>query len=115
MTRSEKQKEPTPERILQDLWAARNAQVLVAGVELDLFTHIAAGNHSAKLIARASKASERAVTRLLDALVALGYLNKKNGDYELEPVSKTFLVRGGQVFLGPMVDETRMVWDSWAH
>jgi len=52
---------------------------------------------------------------LLDALVALGYLNKKGNGYALEPVAKTFLVRGGDTYLGPMIDETKLVWESWAH
>jgi len=107
--------EVTPQRILEDLWAARNAQALLAGTELDLFTHIAAGKRTAKEIARAAQASERGTVMLLDALVALGYLNKTKTGYGLEPVSKKFLVRGGEIYLGPMVNETKIVWESWSH
>ena len=115
MAQPAKQMDVTPQRILDDLWAARNAQALVAGTELDLFTHIAAGKHSAKEIARAAKVSGRGVVMLLDALVGLGYLNKKGDAYGLEPVSEKFLVRGGDIYLGPMVYETKLVWESWAH
>jgi ubiquinone/menaquinone biosynthesis C-methylase UbiE len=115
MAQSAKQIDVTPERILQDLWAARNAQALMAGTELDLFTHIKNGKHTAKEIGRAAKASERGTRRLLDALVGLGYLNKSGEEYGLEPVSERFLVRGGATYLGPMVNETRLVWESWAH
>jgi ubiquinone/menaquinone biosynthesis C-methylase UbiE len=87
----------------------------MAGTELDLFTHIAAGKKTFRQIARAAGASERGVRMLLDALVALGYLNKKGGEYGLEPVSAKFLVRGGSVYLGPLINETKLVWESWAH
>jgi len=115
MAQASKQLEATPERIIQDMWAARNAQALMAGTELDFFTHINNGKHTAKEIARVAKASERGTRRLLDALVGLGYLSKKNNSYDLEPVSERFLVRGQPTYLGPMVNETRMVWESWSH
>ena len=115
MAQASKQLEATPERIIQDMWAARNAQALMAGTELDFFTHINNGKHTAREIARAAKASERGTRRLLDALVGLGYLSKKNDSYYLEPVSERFLVRGQPTYLGPMVNETRMVWESWSH
>ena len=115
MAQAAKQMEVTPERIIQDLWAARNAQALMAGTELDLFTHIKNGKRTAKEIARAAKASERGTRRLLDALVGLGYLNKAGDEYGLEPVSERFLVSGSPTYLGPMVNETRLVWESWSH
>ena len=103
----------TPERIIEALWAARGAQVLVAAVELDLFTHVAAGSHTAKEIARAAGASERGMARLLDALVGLGYLKKKSNKYGLEPVAEQYLVRGGETYLGDIVYETKLVWPAW--
>ncbi len=115
MAQASKQIEATPERIIQDIWAARNAQALMAGTELDFFTHINNGKHTAKEVARAARASERGARRLLDALVGLGYLSKKDNSYYLEPVSERFLVRGEPTYLGPMVNETRLVWESWSH
>src|ERR1044071_4835946 len=105
MAQAAKQIEVTPQRIIDDLWAARNAQALLAGTELDLFTHIAAAKPTVKETARAAKASVRGVERLLDALVGLAYLNKKNNEYGLEPVSQNFLVRSGEVYLGPLIYE----------
>lgn len=103
----------TPQQIIEHLWAARAAQALVAGVELDLFTHISQGKHAAKEIARAAGSSPRATERLLDALVGLGYLNKKNGSYNLEPVAEQFLVSGKESYIGGFVYETKMTWAGW--
>ena len=115
MAQAAKQMNLTPERIIQDLWAARHAQVLMAGTDLDVFSHIASGKRSSKEIARAASSSQRGTVMLLDALVGLGYLNKKGEAYGLEPVSEKFLVRGRETYLGSMVNETKMVWESWAH
>jgi ubiquinone/menaquinone biosynthesis C-methylase UbiE len=104
----------TPQQIIQDLWAARETQVLVAGVELDVFTHIEEGKRTAKEIARAAHASERGIDHLLSALVAMGYLNKKGERYGLSPVSTTFLVRGKESYMGGFVYETKLIWDNWS-
>ena len=58
------QAEVTPQQIIQDLWAARGAQALVAGVELDVFTLIVSGKRTAKEIASAARATERGTEHL---------------------------------------------------
>ena len=115
MAQAAKEMDATPQRILEDIWSARNAQALLASTELDVFTHIAGGKTTAKEIARATKASERGIVMLLDALVGLGYLNKQANRYGLEPVSERFLVSSGDTYLGPLVYETKLVWESWGH
>jgi ubiquinone/menaquinone biosynthesis C-methylase UbiE len=104
----------TPEKIMNDLWAARAAQTLVAGVELDVFTHVDSGKRTAKEIARAAKSNARATEHLLDALTGLGYLKKKNGNYGLEPVAEQFLVKGKPTYMGAFADETRLTWNGWS-
>jgi YD repeat-containing protein len=104
----------TPQQIIEHLWAARAAQALVAGVELDIFTHINSGARAAKEIARAAKSNPRATEHLLDALTGLGYLNKKNGNYGLEPVAEQFLVKGKPTYMGAFAHETRLTWNGWS-
>ena len=100
----------TPQQIIEHLWAARAAQALVAGVELDLFTLIESGKRTAKEIARAAEASERGTRHLLDALTGLGYLNKRGESYGLEPVASNFLVKGKPGYMGGFVYETKLTW-----
>jgi ubiquinone/menaquinone biosynthesis C-methylase UbiE len=115
MAQSMDQSNVTPQLIIQNLWAAREAQVLVAGVELDLFTHIAEGKRTSKEIARAAQASENGVRRLLDALVGIGYLSKKGDKYGLAPVSERFLVRTSEAYMGNIIYETKLNWQTWGH
>ncbi len=114
MAEAREQKGPSPEQIMQDFWAARRTLTLIAGIELDLFTQIAAGNHSPKEIARAAGTDKDATRRLLDALVAMTYLKKRGDNYDLEPVAGAFLVRGREPFIGGFAFESRLNWDAWA-
>lgn len=110
---SARQPNVTPQQIIEHLWGARAAQALVAGVELELFTHIHNGKSTAKELARAAKSSPRGTERLLDALVGIGYLNKKNDSYNLEPVAEQFLVKGKASYMGGFVFETKLTWPGW--
>jgi ubiquinone/menaquinone biosynthesis C-methylase UbiE len=108
------QPQVTPQQIIQDLWAARGAQALVAGVELDVFSRIAEGKRTAREIARTASATARGTEHLLDALVGLGYLNKRGNQYGLGPVAERFLVRGREGYMGGFVYETKLTWPGWS-
>lgn len=105
----------TPQQLTEDLWAFWRSQIIIAGIELEVFTHIASGKRTSEEIARAAKASKRGMERLLDALVALNYLNKNGDRYGLEAISEKFLVRGNQPYLGDMAYSSKLVWDTWSH
>ncbi|HEX3036542.1 MAG TPA: class I SAM-dependent methyltransferase [Thermodesulfobacteriota bacterium] len=114
MTKEVNETNITPQKIIEDLWMARASQALVAGIELDLFTHIYAGKKTAKDIARAANASEHSMVRLLDTLVGIGYLRKNGNSYRLKPVSEKFLVQGKDSYMGGFAHETRLTWDDWS-
>jgi len=109
-----KAREPiTPMKIVNDLWAARVSLALAAAVDLDIFTLIAQGNKTAADIAKALRAPKRGVERLVDSLVAIGYVTKRGAQLGLTPVADTFLVRTKPSFIGPMADETRISLPGW--
>lgn len=115
MAEAVEQARVTPERIMNDLWRAKAVQALVAGVELNIFTHIAGGAETAKDIAKAARTSLRATEMLLDALVVLEYLSKRGNRYALEPISDTYLVQGKNSYVGDFAYETRLNWEAWGH
>jgi 3-hydroxy-5-methyl-1-naphthoate 3-O-methyltransferase len=108
------QAEGSAQWIVEDLWAAREAMVLISGAELDVFTHIAHGRDRAGEVAAALGAPVRGVERLLDALVGIGYLDKEDGAYVLSPLASRFLVRGRDTYVGEMVHEMKLLWNSWS-
>lgn len=105
---------PTLRQLTEDLWAARRTQVLIAGIELALFTHIAQGSHTPGEITQAAGASRRGTVRLLDALVGMGYLTKRGSRYGLKPVAREFLVRGRDSYRGDGVEVIKRHWPHWA-
>jgi ubiquinone/menaquinone biosynthesis C-methylase UbiE len=105
---------PSAQWIVDDLWAAREARTLITGTELGLFTFIAEGDTTAERIAARLGARRRGVERLLDALVGIGYLYKEEGRYGLEPLSEMYLVKGREGYVGDMVHEMRLLWNSWS-
>ncbi len=103
----------SPAMVMDDLTGAWRARTLVAGVELDVFRHIAAGKRTGNEIAEAAGASPRGITRLLDALTALGYLRKTGSRYGLHPVSAAFLVPGEKAYVGALAHALSLTWDAW--
>ncbi len=105
---------PPPTQIIQDLWAPWRTQTLVAAVELDVFSQIAAGNSEAGELAAALNVSERGLSRLLDALVGMRYLKKRGEKYELEPVASRYLVRGSEFYMEELPWNVRTLGQSWS-
>lgn len=105
-----------PNRILDMGWDFARSKALATGVELDVFTHIADGKHTAGEIAGAADSNRRGMEMLLDALVGLKLLKKQQkGNYYLVPDSGEFLVRGKPGFLGDMCAHTVQLNEGWNH
>ncbi|MEW6738047.1 MAG: class I SAM-dependent methyltransferase [Acidobacteriota bacterium] len=106
--------EVSPEQILQMDFSPALSRVLHTGVQLAVFTHIAAGHHTVEEIARAAGASQRGMRMLLDVLVSFQLLAKTNSSYQLSPLAAEFLVRGKPDYIGAIMENDRM-WESWGH
>ena len=92
--------QPTPERIFSTIQAYHNAFVLRAGIELDLFTAIAKGSHTAAEIGRATNSAERGIRILCDALTVMRFLEKTGNRYRLVPDSAVFLDQRSPAYMG---------------
>src|SRR5258707_8187103 len=103
----------SPAVIMEDLTGAWRSRTLAAGVELDVFSQIAAGKRTVEEIAEAAAASPRGMVSLLDALTAIGYLRKTGRRYGLQPISAAFLVPGEKAYVGGMADALSLTWDAW--
>ncbi len=101
-------------QVWEDLMASYwRGEALGAAIQLDLFTHIRAGNSTAQKIAAAAGAAENATRRLLDALTGIGYLKKTNQAYRLTPAAAEFLVRGKPLYMGAGASVAKMLAVAW--
>ena len=91
---------PNPMVIFEALNAYQQTMALKGAVELDLFTHIGAGAHSAREIAVRCSASERGVRILCDFLTIHHLLTKRDSEYGLTPESSFFLDRNSPAYIG---------------
>lgn len=95
--------QPTPIRIFQTMVSYQHTAAIKAAIELDIFTAIAQGNHTAETIAAACQASTRGTRGLCDALVVLGFLEKRDKKYSLTPDSAMFLDRNSRAYIGTAI------------
>jgi ubiquinone/menaquinone biosynthesis C-methylase UbiE len=102
----------SPEPLMQMTFAHAPQRILTAGVQLQVFSHIAAGRHALAEIAGAAGASERGMRMLLDALTGFQLLAKSDGLYHLTPMSEKFLVCESPDYLGAMIEMDEM-WHAW--
>ena len=99
-------------RLLHLHFSFAPAKILSSALQLKLFSHMAAGHHTAEAIARAARADQRGIRMELDALVALDLLEKRGGVYGLTPLARRYLVRESPDYFGSML-ENDALWDAW--
>lgn len=91
---------PSPALFFETANAFQRTEALRTAVELELFSHIAAGCRTAARLAEACHASPRGIRILADYLTVLGFLQKQGEEYALTPDSAVFLDGRSPAYLG---------------
>jgi SAM-dependent methyltransferase len=92
----------------------RISRIILSGYELDLFSIIAGGAATSAEISHQAGTDGRATDRLLNALVALGLLDKKGSQFSNTAFSTKFLVKGSPAYLAGLRHSLNL-WRSWSH
>jgi hypothetical protein len=95
---------PSPALFLDTVNAYQRTEALRAALDLDLFTHLAAGRRTVAEVAAACGAAPRGVRILADYLTVLGFLRKDDNRYDLTPDAAAFLDRASPAYLGGAVE-----------
>ena len=90
------------------------ARIITTAVQLDLFSALDEAKTSEEL-AQAKGLSHRGVTRLLEALVALGILNKREGRYLLEGPMRQLFLPSFPLFMGHYFLHIQNLHRMWDH
>jgi SAM-dependent methyltransferase len=101
-----------PMMVLENIRGFMQSRIILTGAELDLFTRIHRGADTVETLARENKLDNRALTRLLDALVVYGLLKKENNRYALTPAG-AFLSADHPESALPMVLHMNELWGAW--
>jgi hypothetical protein len=96
---------PTPETILQLGFGFWGSKTLLSAVELDLFSELAsAGQLDAEALREKLGLHPRSTRDFLDALVALGLLEREDGLYRNTPATELFLDRSKPTYIGAILE-----------
>lgn len=100
MAEAQAGRQPSPALLFDTFNAYQRTQALKTGIELEVFTAIAAGHTTAKAIAEKCGASERGTRILCDFLVISGFLTKDGISYGLTPDTAMFLDKRSPAYMG---------------
>src|SRR5262245_40808119 len=94
----------SPDAILQLGFGYWGSKTLLSAVELGLFSELAKGPLPLEDIRSRLHLHERSVCDFLDALVALGMLQREKGTYANTPATDLYLDRTKPTYLGGMLE-----------
>jgi SAM-dependent methyltransferase len=101
-----------PIDLLTEARAFMRSRILLTAAELDLFTFLHETTAAAGEMADALRVDRRALTRLLDALVAMGALTKDGGRYANTDASSTLSDRNPQSMRASLLHQVNL-WQTW--
>jgi ubiquinone/menaquinone biosynthesis C-methylase UbiE len=96
--------QPSPALFFETITAYQRSEAVKSAIELDLFTAIGEGNHTAAAIAVRCDASERGARILCDYLTMIGFLTKEGHSYGLTQDSAVFLDRRSPAYMGGAIE-----------
>ena len=94
----------TPDHILQTGLAFWASKTLMSAVEMEVFTELAKGPESLEALTGRLGLHPRSSRDFLDALVALGFLEREDGRYRNSPSSDAFLDKHKPSYIGGMLE-----------
>lgn len=99
-------------KLARDYWECR---VLLSAAELDVFGALESGPLEAEQVAERIGADRRGVAILLDALVGIGLLGKRDGRYRCDADVARLLCGSGPGSVLPMVLHGAYQWEKWSN
>ena len=106
----------TPDCILQVGLGFWPSKILLSAVEMELFTDLSKGPQPLERIQGRHGLPPRAARDFLDSLVALGFLERRNGQYANSPAADLYLDKHKPSYIGGMLEmANQRLYEHWAH
>ena len=106
----------TPEHILQTGLAFWASKTLLSAVEMEVFTELSKGAESLENLTGRLGLHPRSSRDFLDALVALGFLQRQDGRYSNTPASDLFLDKHKLSYIGGILEmANKRLYHHWRH
>lgn len=91
------------------------SRALMTATKLGVFDCIGTASKSPEELAKTIKTSERGIELLLNALVGMGLLDKKNGRYSNTCYGRQIFLRGKELYIGDILNFHETMWEGWNH
>src|SRR4051812_33208426 len=104
MGMAEERVEARPDHILQLGLGFWGSKTLLSAVELGVFSELAGGPLSRETLVQRLALHQRSARDFLDALVALGMLDRENDQYANTPATELFLDRRKPSYIGGLLE-----------
>jgi 2-polyprenyl-3-methyl-5-hydroxy-6-metoxy-1,4-benzoquinol methylase len=108
-------KEPvtTPESIREIAYAFQESRILLTAYELGIFSVLGKNRESSQSVARKLGTDSRATDRIMNALAAMGVLEKEADTFRNSPSASRFLGSTSPEYMGGLM-HTVHLWDTWS-
>ena len=107
---------PKPDHLMEIGFSFQASKTLLTAVDLGLFDRLASGSKTRSELEEALDLHPRSSADFLDALVALGVLDRVDGQYRNTPASAAYLVSEEPTYLGGLLemanDRLYRFWDD---
>jgi len=102
-----------PDDLMQTMRGFMESRAILTAIELDIFTAVGQGAKAAEVSGRLG-ASARGVEMLLNALVAMGLLTKREGVFRNTPITLRYFVEGAPDDSRAATMHTVHLWQRWS-
>ena len=110
------QGQPNPEKILQTGLAFWASKTLLSAIEMGVFTELARGPERFDALSGRLGLHSRSARDFLDALVALGFLQREGDRYGNTPETDLFLDRKKPSYVGGILEMANArLYPFWGH
>jgi hypothetical protein len=107
---------PTPDYILQTGLAFWASKVLLSAVEMRVFTELASGPQNFETLSGRLGLHPRSARDFLDALVALGFLQRNGATYSNTPAADLYLDHRKPTYIGGILEmSNHRLYPQWGH
>ena len=108
--------QPTPEKIMQIGMGFMASKVLLSAVEMGVFTELAKRPEGLEELTGRLGLHPRSARDFLDTLVALGFLERREGKYANTPSTDLFLDRKKPSYIGGILGmANQRLYGHWSH
>ena len=102
-------------RLLRLSAGFRESKIILAANEFDLFTALSEKKLRSDEISDVIQVNARAVSIIMDALTAMGFLIKENDLYRNSDIPERFLVKGKPEYKGDLLKFMNGSWKHWSN